>query len=86
MPEKYHLGGYATCLVVPMGEEQQTLMNENMYLLQDPNCTFTVFTKLMNEPDEIEILCGKFFDLWAYCNDGHKFGYHSNWGSIILVL
>ena len=73
VPLKYTLGGYTALAVQPMPESQQTLSTASVEVLDGR--TVMRFTKIMKEPDEIEITMGENLFLWAHGSDS-TLGYH----------
>ena len=62
-PLKYNLGGKSVGLVTEMPESQQTLIDPSVRV--EDGKTIATFTKIMKEPDEIEIKFGDNTFLWA---------------------
>ncbi len=70
-----------------MEKEEQTLIDAQVLLFNDPDQTVMKFTKLLQEPNEIEIIRGDNAVLWAHGNGfGSSLSYHSDRGSIVLNL
>lgn len=82
-PLKYNLDGYSLSTVTPMPDEQQTLIDASI-TVNDNGQTVMTFTKLMNEPDELEIVYGLNRFLWAHGDDATLAYHGSNFGYFTL--
>ncbi len=83
-PQKYYLGGKDISAVVPMETEKQTLLDATIEVIDDQ--TIMKFTKLTNEPGEIEISStGDNIMLWARGFDSNL-GYHQSRDQFVLSL
>lgn len=67
VPLKYNLAGKTVDTVVPMPDAQQTLTDAS--ITAEDGTTILRFTKIMAEPDEIEISPTDNTMLWAYGSD-----------------
>lgn len=82
-PLKYNLGGKSTTDVQPMPENQQTLTGATVEFVDGQ--TIMEFTKIMAEPNEIEITTGDNNFLWAY-GSSETLGYHAGRDAFVQNL
>ena len=75
-PLKYVLGGKYDAAIHPLPDEMQTLTDTRIQFIDGQ--TLMRFTKIMNEPGEIEIVAGKNIFLWAHGIDAITSYHHTN--------
>lgn len=83
VPQKYNLFGKSDSTVQPMPQSQQTLSNASVQVTNGQ--TIMKFTKIMAEPNEIQITTGDNDFLWAY-GSSPTLGYHAARGSYVQNL
>lgn len=84
VPLKYSLAGKSVDTVQPMPDIQQTLTDASVTVDEDGN-TILRFTKIMAEPDEIEISPTDNTMIWAY-GSSDTLAYHAARGSFDINL
>jgi hypothetical protein len=83
IPQKYYLGGKVDSQVQLMPQSQQTLTGASVDVSNGQ--TIMKFTKIMDEPNEVEIKTRDNHFLWAY-GSSTALGYHSSRASYIQNL
>lgn len=80
---KYVLGSYDSSMILPMPDEQQTLIDTS--LVQEDGTTVMEFTKVLNEAGELPIVIGAntFIGAYGFVNE---FFYHNKRDSFDLDL
>lgn len=82
-PLKYNLSGKSVPAVQPMPEDQQTLIDATVEVVDGQ--TIMEFTKIMAEPNEIEITTGDNNFLWAH-GYSQTLGYHAKTEAFVQNL
>jgi len=83
VPLKYNLDSKSNSGVTPMPDEQQTLVDAVVNVSNGQ--TTLEFTKIMSEPNEIEITTGDNNFLWAY-GSSETLGYHASRAAFVQNL